>query len=377
MSVVRSLLVKIGFVTDKQAVNSANKAVDNFKLRFSLIASAATYAFSKVTSFFNNVATKTLDASDLAKSLNVTLGEILAIQKAASNFRINDKEITGVFSRLSDLLFGFRTKTNLELNFLKSGVGNFAIDANESATTLFQKFLVGLRNVATQSERSRLAKNIFGKDLGDRIARISENLEDFNGDIEKYLQNPLDVEASIEKLNNYTKAVSELSNAFDNLATNLVVSVGPIITSVLEGLTFVLDGFTKSYNAIYELIGNNNSKPIKKLLVNDLNNLSKFLGTDNVKFNNFKDIQDTAKVIGQGIFNSVTDTGNGSELISRSRAGAFVGSPSIEINNEFNVPAGAFQDQDASWITDSMRSAVQEGVEDAWRSIQYNNPQVE
>jgi len=104
MSIVRSLLIKIGFQTDKSSVNQANRTVDRFKSKFALIAASATYAATKVVGFFNSIANSLLDADDLSKALGISLEQLIAIQKAASNFRIDETQISGALNTLNELL---------------------------------------------------------------------------------------------------------------------------------------------------------------------------------------------------------------------------------------------------------------------------------
>lgn len=378
MSIVRSLLVKIGFVTDKQAVNSANKAVDRFKLRFALIASAATYAFSKVTSFFNGVANRSLDASDLAKKLNVTLSEIIAIQKAAANFRLSDKDIAGSFSRLNKLLFGLRTQTNLELNFLKSGLGDFAIDANETVVTLFQKFLVGLKNVASESERIRLAENIFGEDIGGKIAEIATNLDKFNKSVDNFIPDGKLIERTIEDLKAYTIAVNELTTSWESFATEIGSNIIPIFTRLLNLIKRnfgIIEFLGKFQSGLFNLVVNGDKKGITEAIQLGSKALDPVVNKIRERSGDLKNyLLSGVKPVNDYIQNRDYSNDMASQ---RSSGGYFGNSANIEINNEFIVPTGSFENQDASFITESMKQAAAEILDKAFGSIQYNNPQVE
>jgi len=372
MSIVRSLLIKIGFVTDKQAVNSANKAVDRFKLRFALIASAATYAFSKVTSFFNNIATKALDASDLSKKLNITLSEIIAIQRAAANFRLDDKEIAGSFSRLNQMLFGFRTKTNMELIFLKKGVGDFEIDANENVITLFQKFLVGLKNVAVESERIRLAEGIFGDGVGAKIAEIAKNLDKFNENVQSFIPDAKIIENTIEDIKNYTTAINELTIAWESFATQIGIKVFPVFTKLLNYFkNDLLPEINLVNKALYDLFFNYSFDKFKELGQRNLSLLKK----DKDKFLDFIDnLKGKLQPVANYIENRNEDALDSYMYPKNSFAG--VGVPVIEINNEFNLPPGTSQEA-INFIAEGIESEIRTGVYQVFREIQYNNPQVE
>lgn len=378
MSVVRSLLIKVGFQTDKSSVSQANRTVDRFKARFALIAGAATYAASKVIGFFNSVGNRLLDADNLAKSLGVSLKEIVAIQKAASNFRLNEGQIAGAFEKLNQLLIGFRTKTNLELAQISRDL-KFDIQEEDTVLSLFNKIAVGLSKVQNTQEQIRIAGNIYSREIAPGIADIANNLDKFNEANREFVNNSPDLTRAVDDFKEYDRAINALSQSWNDFAITISKDVIPVLSNLLTSLkdNFEFVKFFANFQVgLFKFFRNplTNQQPLKDAimqgsrlldpLVNDIKS-----GANSLLFG----AQNKAMEIGGNI---VRYTENRDDLEGVAGEWATVGAPIVTVNNEINVPPGTSQEQ-TQMIAEAIEDTVQAGINRAFREIQYNNPQVE
>lgn len=378
MSVVRSLLVRVGFQTDRSSVNQANKVVDRFKLRLALIASAATYAATKVVGFFNSIGTRLLNADDLARTLGLSLKEIIAIQKAASNFRIDENQINAAFTKLNELLVGFRTKTNLELAEIARAL-RFEITEEDTALSIFDKINTGLANVASIQERIRIAGNIYGSEIAPQIAELAGNVEKFNDANKNFLDNSSDIQKSVEAFKAYDQAIRGFNEAWQTFAIEIAPDVVNALTNIVDGIKNNFEWVKFFYNfqsGLFQFARNpfTNQQPLKDALMQGSRLLDPI-------FNDVKSSVGSAASSAKGI---ILDAASGLNKYAensdefRNLNGRFAsqGTPNFTFNNDINVAPGTSLEQTQSMteaITDSFRSAI----ENSWREIQYNNPQVE
>jgi len=378
MSIVRSLLIKIGFQTDKSSVNQANRTVDRFKSKFALIAASATYAATKVVGFFNSIANSLLDADDLSKALGISLEQLIAIQKAASNFRIDETQISGALNTLNELLIGFRTKTNLELAEI-ARARKFEITEEDNSLSILQKVLVGLSNIKDEQERIRVAGNIFGKEIAPKISNLSVQIEKFNEANKNFLDNSTDLQKTVDVFKKYDELVRSLNEAWKSFVIDIAPDVVQSLNHILESIKQNFQWMKVLYNfqsGFFKFAKNpfTDQKDLKAAISQGSKLLDPYF--DRFK-NNTSFLTEKAK---EKIMQASTAVnayiGNKDDLNNMNNQFRSNNIPNVTVNNEINVPTGTPQEQ-TQMITEAITKSFRSAIENSWREIQYNNPQVE
>lgn len=377
MAIVRELLIRLGFQTDKKAINATNQAITGFKTRFAIAATAATYAFSKITQFFGDIATATLDSAELAKTLGVSLKELTAIQAAAQQVgRLDFKQTSQAFSGLNKMLNNFRTGADQTLQEIARGL-KFEVDREGGPQKLFDQILTGLSQIATEQERIRISSNIFGDELGPKIAALATNIDAFKESTKNFADVGAEAEKQLPAFRAYEQSVNALTQSWTKFTLAISQTVFPVLQKLIEYLTimsdfarsvFTLDGsgVKSSLNAasslldpLFEKTGLNNISDFFKK--NVFGGQSALNGLDGSFLQRLKDYAENKPGYQyQGFLNPAM-------------AG---GAPNITNNIDISVPPGTTAEQ-AEYMSTQIKNAVRESVDDTFREIQYNNPQVE
>ena len=364
MAIVRELLIRLGFQTDKKAINETNQAITGFKTRFAIAATAATYAFSKISQFFGDVATATLDAGELAQSLGISLNELKSIQQAAADFRINDKQINSV---LSDL--------NKDLRELQQGFGRLReasmlrglkFDPFATAFDSLKVILQYLKTFENDLDRQKVAADFFGEGLAVKVSNLAKNFDGFTLAVDKNNDALRNTPDNTEKYKSYERSVNSLSKAWDGLVQTLSQYVFP----VFEKLTNVLDYIVSFYGTLFsgDFLG------FKNLLKDTSKSLDTYFDWIGSKF---KGLQEWARPYVevqplQGASGSVL----GADPYAGFNNWANSTFPSVSNNIEINVPPGTTAEQ-TQFIGVELQRMVEDSIMNTFYNIQNNNPQVE
>lgn len=354
MAIVRELLIKVGFLTDKQAVTQVNKSIAGFKTGFAIAASAAAYAFSKVASFFGDIATATLDADELARTLGVSLKELAALQQAAREFRIDPTQFSEALSTVDRLFKDFRSGANTTLADI-ARAQQFEIDRAGSSLKVFQQILNYIGQISSETERIRVAESIFGTKLAPKIADLSKNLEKFRENAIAFQEIGEQIENTLPAAREYEQAINSLTTSFGNFALSISQTVFPVFETIIRYLTLISELARNAFN----LNGQG--------LVKSVNNFSGYLdplfdktGLNNIS-NFFKGLYG-----GDSLLNKLTGNGNSGMMVN----------PVVTNNIDVNVAPGTTEQQ-AEEMGESISQAVRDSIMKSWQEIQYNNPVVE
>lgn len=373
MAIIRELLIKIGFVSDKKAINATNTAISGFKTRFALAATAATYAFSKIAGFFGDIATATLDAKDLADTLGISVKQLTQLTQGLKGFRLDDNQIKGALSRVNKLFNDFRTGASNELANIARG--KFDIDRNAGPVALFKQILEYIGKIETQTERIRIAESIFGEGIKERIADVAVNLDKLVESVTKFDEVGQKTQDSIPALEEYAKAVQGITNSWNDFTLSISKFVFPVLQTLLEYLTIVSDlaknVFTLNGSGVKTSLNAASSLFDPLFEATGLNNISEFfkgLYGGNTLLNSVDD--STLSRIADYIDNK---TGFQYQGFSNP---AMAGAPNIVNNIDIQVPQGTTEDQ-ARFMSDQLKQAVDDSIWETFRQIQNNNPTVE
>lgn len=336
MSIVRELLISVGFKVDNKGANNVNKSIGRIISRYRLMALAAVYAFSRVARFFTGMAKEITDADTLARRLNITLAEIAAIQRAGLEFGFDEKQINSVLTTVNKLFEEMRSGSGDTLKNISKSL-NFEVDeVQDNVVSILFKILQGLNdNLIHESDRLRVSGTIFGEDLSRTISDVSKNLDAFRIAIKNFSEYGKQVEASTPDFERYQKAVSDFSNAWRDFMERLTTTLLPTFTFIFDRLTDILNSFRANPN--YDPNG------YKKYVPQFLNDIDDY----------FKSLLPAS-------------------WFSQSA----LATPNITINNDISVPPGSTEDQ-AKFMSEEISQRVQDTIDNSWRQIQNNSPMVE
>lgn len=375
MAIVRELLIRLGFQTDKKAINETNRAITGFKTRFAIAATAASYAFKVIKDFFGDIATALLDSDELARSLGISLNELRAMQEVAQKFRIRPEQLAGVFAVLQK-----------DLNEFAQGFGRLPeiarqlgieISRDTGPKELFDQYIKAIRNIENEQERIRISTALFGDKIGAKISDLSLKYDDFKEAVKQaydQLENQPDVLPEAKK---FEESINNLTTAWNKFAQSISVIVFPVLQYTIEHLTLISD--------LLRTIFNVDSAGVK----NTLNSASKLLDpifektglnyvSDYFK-NTFFGGQSALNGLDENTFSRLTDyienkpgyQYNG--FLAPAGGGSM---PNVTNNIDISVPPGSTQDQ-AEYISSQVQQAVDSSIMNTFYQIQNNNPVVE
>lgn len=368
MGIVRELLIKIGFVSDKKAINATNSAITGFKTRFALAATAATYAFSKIAGFFSDVATATLDSQDLAKSLGISLKELTQLGQGLKSFRLDDSQIQSTLKHVNKLFVDFRTGASNELREIARGF-NFEIDREAGPVALFRQILEGIAKIENEQDRIRQTANIFGDVLAPRIAEIAISLGKLDASVTSFGDLGQKTQDSVPALLEYQKAVMGLTNSWNEFVLSISQTVFPVLQKLIEYLSIASD--------FYRNIFTGNTDGLKSTFQKGSKFVQPLFDAVGEGFNNASNFFDGLLQKPQWLKNFETYAEN---RIEDQPMGAFstngMSSPNVVNNIDIQVPYGTSEDQ-ARFMSDQVQQAVDNSIWETFRQIQNNNPTVE
>lgn len=367
MAIVRELLVRIGFITDKRAINATNNAITGFRTRFALAATAATYALSKITGFFGDIAQASLQAQGLAATLGLSIEELNAINKGFKKFDFNDSQIETVLTTLNEKFTDFRIGASDEIGKVAAGL-TFEVDRNAGPLKFFRDYLIELGKVQDETQRIKLATTLFGNQVAPLISNLSQNVGGLDEAITKAFKANPDLKESTEALKEYRQAINEISDAWSNLSLALSKTVVPVFTNILN----ILSSISEIYRGLFTF-----NAPVLKAGLEQgskiFDPLFKETGLSYIS-DFFKEL---AKRYSINLNNQDQNDPYGFNNSSRF-LNPFAATNDMAVTNnvEINVPPGT-NAQQAESLTDYVLNAIYDGVMNVFRQIQNNNPQVE
>lgn len=377
MAIVRSLLIKIGFVNDRAAQSQADKAISTFKRKALLAASAITYAFTRVASYFSDFANKILDTDEFSKHIGVAIEQLYAMQKAAEKVaRIEEKDFQTAITNIQKMFVDLKTNSNYELQEIADALG-FKVDRiNDNGASLFQKILNGLANVRAESERSRIAENIFKGVDYRKFASLASNMDKFAEATKEFAKSGQEIKESLQSFKDYADSIRELTQAWEAFVVTISKNVIPVLRELIDPLKQVFDLVRFSGN-FWKTIFKGDLEGFKS----NLKVGSKLLDPAFETVGNAA--TGTTKFIGDALsgffgpwFKSINDYVENREGYQYNPVPTMGGSPQVTVNNEISVSPGTTSEQ-AQYMADQISQVVEESINTTFRQIQYNNPVVE
>ena len=341
MSVVRSLLISIGFKSDNSGVKKTEKNILGMTARIAASFTILKFFAKRVVGFFSGIADQIINSSNLAKRLGVTLKEISSIEKAGFDFGFDKKEIESAFSLVNDLLTGLRNGTNDELNKIGRGL-KFEVLAEDNALDVFLNILEALSKINNETDRIAKADLIFGKALGVGISTLSKDVDRFKKLIdENRLSN--DFVESDKQAREFKASLDKLTMAFDKFLNVLSFTIFPLLTEIFTILTFVAELF-------------------RSILSGDLINVVNIVK----KFEDSSFVGSGFKAVGQFLSSGLFDVNDKFDELNAN----------VVVNNSINIPQGTTAEMAQDMLSQFVDS-VDAGISKVFRQIELNNPLVE
>lgn len=368
MAIVRELLIRLGFQTDKKAINETNRAITGFKTRFAVAATAATYAFKVIKDFFNDIAAATLDSDELARSLGISLNELVALQQAAQNFRIKPEQFAGVLSMLQKDLNEFVQGFG-RLPELARQIG-IEISRDTTSLQLFDMIIEKIRTIENEQERIRIASAIFGDQLGTRISDLSQDFDGFRDSVARAYEELEKTPDVTPQLREYEKALNSISNSLYNLFRTIVVELAPAVQKLAEWLDIVV-----RLSSSLLSFGLDRIKSVGREGWDFLAGTAGAIG-DKISsgWKSFKDWLTPYVTYDPNAPRAAPQMSTGPNWIESQLPASWVN----YINNsvDVNVPQGTSQEQ-ATFLGEQIDRMVEDSIMNTFYQIQNNNPVVE
>lgn len=368
MAIVRELLIRLGFQTDKKAINETNQAITGFKTRFAVAATAATYAFSRVAQFFNDVTSATLDAAELAQYLGVSVNELKALTQAGQEFRLGDAQFGSVLAKLNkdlrDLQQGFGDLREISL---RTGL---EFDPFAGSAAAFDTIIKYLRTFGNELDRQKVAADIFGDSLAVKISNIARDYESFTEAVRKNNEALRDMPDNTEEFRSYERSVQQISNSFYALARTIINEIAPAIEMLAKWLEIVVKLYTNLFTLNFSGFKSAASQGWDFLSGNLdrlQNTIREKFGKIEEYFRPYVEVQPlqgaSASVLGADPYAGFNDTVNR-------------WFPSVTNSFEVNVPVGTTEEQ-TQYMGTELQRMVEDSIMNTFYQIQNNNPQVE
>lgn len=354
MSIVRSLLINIGFTTNKKQQKQVLSTINVIKLGFTAAAFAISSAFQRLFSYINELVQFRNQTSDLADSLGLAYSNVLALQRAAINIRVNETQFNSLLNITKELVknlnFGDAALKKIEREL------KFNVIDGDTQVDVLGKITKALADWQNRAEAIDYASRIFGQNLAASAIRIGENFDEL---IEKAKQLERESPSNEEQLKNleeYNKAYNALNLSIQKLTDTLVTNfIGPLTTSI-NYLTNVLDFY--------------------------LNLIKGFVNGD------FKPFIETSKKIADNIgigdwFKSAPNTGVGGMPLIQFPQGLqpFYNNrkDNVRIINNIDVkfPEGTSLEKATESLPYEIVSEIESMIQNTFGNIEFDNPVIE
>jgi len=245
MTVVRSLVTKLGFKVDKTGIQSFEKSIIGFKARITSVAGALVYLGKKTLDYFDNISIAARDTKQLADNAHLATSEFVALRRTFQDFQLKPEQFDKLIERLAiglsqakrnfGEIFDIARKTQGKVNLLP-----FA-QTGDVKGALFAL----LEQIKALDEESRLAvtRGIFGEDYADFQRITNQNIESIKLAVaankaygDSYVDQIPKTEAYRQQLVLFYKELNLIKVAFVN-------DVLPDITKILQGIREITQNF--------------------------------------------------------------------------------------------------------------------------------------
>lgn len=238
MTVVRELVTKLNFRLDRKGIQNFNRTVSEFKSQMLLVSGVVagfTTAFVKTLQSFANGVTQ---ADDMARAAGIATNRFLALEQAASRFRISPEQFRRGFNALDqsvrDARFGFGRLFEISQQLqIPIRQANGELKGTEE---IFELLIEAIGNIDDETTRIDIAKNLFGE---GRFADIQlDQLREIRKEVEL---TPQAIEQANIQSQRFEQSLNRIRNITKDLALVLLPPVLERTSNLLENLSNDVD----------------------------------------------------------------------------------------------------------------------------------------
>lgn len=337
-SIVRSLLVSIGFKVNKSDEKKVNNSIEKVKSNLTVLYSSSLFlysqlfralsrAFSQVSSVFSGF----LDTKEFSSSIDLAVREVESLEKAFSDFRIGGDEFRSIFQRLQKDIDDFRIgEGRLPQLLFTTGI-QFSPD--EGVLGLFTKLIEYIR-VFREEDKRGIINAIFPESNVERIKQLAASFDTFRESVRDAYNQLRDSPDITEQASEYERKVNDLSRAWMRFSRDLVSIVYP-------SLKFILDVL-------------NNIISVADYVIND------FKASDIPK-----------------ILDPFSNIGNDDYSVIMGRERLRFSPANTNINTEINLTVSQSAVEDIDSLANTLKEQIDEALLRSYKEIQYDNPVIE
>lgn len=363
MTIVRSLVTKLGFKVDKTGLANFEKSILGIKAKISIAAAALGVFANKIVNTFDELSKSVANTDFFSKSINLTTKELVALQKTAEQFGIDEKAFQPALKNLSKGLYNAERGFGLVYELQRKSQGKlnlFEFVQNKDAKQALAAVLDYINDLETIAQKEEVIKDVFGdissargiielsKLGGQEYLRLSESNISLGENVENF----------VEDANKLQLSITKLSQAFNDLYISASqVIAGPLLT-VIDYVTDFISGissFFKSVKKIGFVETINKNVPESQ---NPINSWEELFEKGKEAFNNFFSANDAYKNM------SMTPSYNNSPI-------------SISNNIQITVPPSTTEEQGNTLGQIITETILDTFFERKVRQVINDNPQVE
>lgn len=360
MTIARELVTKLGFSFDRSNLDKFEKAISNFKTKATIGIGLIGFAFKKILDYAHEFSNKVLDTKALAKFSKTTSQELDALQNTFKKFDIPLEKFQNFYEGLTlgikEASVGFDSEFR---KLARESEGRVRVRINgEVASTkqAIDDIFSYLRSIYDESEKIRIVEKVFG--VG---ARTAESIIEISNLTKNEFDQLIEKEKrSVEYLNeaetaakNFKNEVSALGVTWEKFSSDVSKFAVPFLTASLGGINLL------------------NEKRQQE-------GLSSALSLADTGIRDF-----IASFRGEDVLSRVKREAEADEIDFQRRLSEYqnqkiLNNSNITNNNkfEFNVPEGT-SEQQATFMSETVKSSLNEFWDEKIREVQNNNPEVE
>lgn len=284
MAIVRSLLIQVGYALDKKSQNSIEKSTDKVKQNVSgisdelvsvnketkrvqktwygankrnvLLFSSALFAAKSFANQLYQISNNVISQDILARGLNLTRNELIALNRTAANFGFNEGELSGVIEKFNKRLYDARNGLgSLQDINMRFGI---SLDPAKKSLDIILDILTEIAKISDEQTRKNVSNGVFGS-LGIQFSDLSQDLPGARAQFEKILGERNSIGTDNESLKQFAKSVRGLFDLLTDSTERLASNITPLINSFTE--------FLKLANQFEQILLNSLS-PLRNFLSN-------------------------------------------------------------------------------------------------------------
>lgn len=366
MNIVREFVTRLSFTIDRRNLDRVDGLLASLRTRFSLFYLETSNAVRSIVGFIGDIATAGLKAKDLADYASLSLKEFTQLQTAVEKLALPQDKFNEAIQKLAiqlkeaslgyGELFNTARRTGIEI---RDQAGNLL-----SVKEVLFKIFDYINAIPDKSEQLRSLGILFDPEsAGAWLRVISVGRKQFEKLVENEKEFAQGVEDSIPKLEKLNLQTSQLSKEWKKLSTEIYNAFVPILLEITKAINHFID-VIKS-NSLSDVLSDFFQKP--------LDVLAHFYDTVRGFFPGWESNAQMLQRVSRENKEFWENVRKQNEMRIQGKNSNSI----VTTNNfQFNVPPSA-EEQQAHYITESIRRTMDDFWQEKTREVINNNPTVE